>query len=296
MFKVLLFLCVLLFVAYSAAPRTLVLVDDDLAKNIYSRFLRSLQNRGHKLEIKKASDTSVSLFTFGVRNYENISKTNNIINAKKKQQINKQKKWTQDESGELKLTNLLEFVDNGGNALVTLEEQNSEVIRKFGERCGIVIHPDKGEEIYRNQKINKNKNNRINVYEMFEQSHVRDHGSYDNEKDPINHRVIVTDGWSDYEGVFSGKTKPSAPVLFDGIGLHFKDNAHLNTKLLSGISLLFISVLSDCIVLHFFKNKSIPFSTFAIKYIKKALQQHILTNRLKAPLTKLLFKVAIHWL
>ncbi|VDL75712.1 unnamed protein product [Nippostrongylus brasiliensis] len=91
-------LLLLSIVALVAADRTLVLVECLSAREAYSQFFRSLQDRGHQLVFRTADDPSLALIKFGERIYDNL-----IVFAP---------------SVEVNVEEITRFVDDGGNLLV----------------------------------------------------------------------------------------------------------------------------------------------------------------------------------
>ncbi|VDO29092.1 unnamed protein product [Heligmosomoides polygyrus] len=65
---------ILLFALVSLikADRTLVLVECLSARETHSLFFRALQDRGHQLLFRTADDSSLSLFKFGERSFDNL--------------------------------------------------------------------------------------------------------------------------------------------------------------------------------------------------------------------------------
>ncbi|WKX97512.1 hypothetical protein Q1695_013290 [Nippostrongylus brasiliensis] len=90
-------------VALVAADRTLVLVECLSARETYSQFFRSLQDRGHQLVFRTADDPSLALIKFGERIYDNL-----IVFAPSVEEF----------GGSVNVEEITRFVDDGGNLLV----------------------------------------------------------------------------------------------------------------------------------------------------------------------------------
>lgn len=52
--------------------RILVLIDNPSIRNTHSIFLKSLENRNHKVVVSMADDSNLSLMQFGESNYEHL--------------------------------------------------------------------------------------------------------------------------------------------------------------------------------------------------------------------------------
>ncbi|KAI8076366.1 Dolichyl-diphosphooligosaccharide--protein glycosyltransferase subunit WBP1 [Halteromyces radiatus] len=112
----------------STGSRVLVLLDDLENQSSYSRFWKSLQDRKYQLDFKKASDPTVTLHVFGESSY------NHIIHFAPR---------TNELAQHTGLNNvaLINFVKQGGNLLVAVDEQASSTVRDLANEFDIEFDP-----------------------------------------------------------------------------------------------------------------------------------------------------------
>jgi oligosaccharyltransferase complex subunit beta len=107
----------------SEQKRTLVLLDDPLLKNTSSKYFDSLANSGHKLKFKKLAESStIFVKTNGEFEFDNVIMFFAGVVAPTDKSI----------------TNLLEFIDAGGNVLIATSG-NSKWVKDFAFENGIKI-------------------------------------------------------------------------------------------------------------------------------------------------------------
>jgi len=173
-------------------PKTLVFVKDEYSKYEYSLFFKSLKKRGHKLVVKSSNIKGIKLREYGEMNFDNLI----VLDTQ------------QSKLSDLSYKNLLEFIDNGGNVMIGLNQKSSDIIKKFVDRCGIEIHSSN--------------------------SMVLDHFNYDIKKGDIFNDVIITDNICEYTGVIPKDNDIKYPILYKGVGLSLKKHNHLGFSILSG--------------------------------------------------------------
>eukprot|EP01083_Nonionella_stella_P199215 730675_1 len=188
-------------VSRAVAPSTLVVVKDDFSKYTYSRLFKSLKRRGHAISIKSSVDKSIKLTEYGESLYSNL-----IILSPSSKQI-----------GDLSYKDILNFIDAGNNVLIGLDHTySSEFIKKIADRCGIDL-------------LSKN----TKVYDHLSYDTLRKHSSLN----ALAHDTILLSNWPKYRALIpSDAQEPSAPILYNGIGMKLKKNSHLSLSLLSGNS------------------------------------------------------------
>ncbi|CAJ0585822.1 unnamed protein product, partial [Mesorhabditis spiculigera] len=109
------------FLAVALADRVLLLVDDPKIKDTHSIFIKQIQDRGHKVTLKSADDSTLSLFKFGELAYEQL-----VIFAPSVEQF----------GGSLSAAEIGKFVDAGGNVLVAGDSNLGEAVRDVAVENG----------------------------------------------------------------------------------------------------------------------------------------------------------------
>lgn len=103
------------------ADKVLLLIDDPKIKETHSIFIQSLQDRGHKLSVRMADDTTLQLFRHGELAYEHL-----VILAPSVEQF----------GGSVSVPVITKFIDAGGNVLVTGSSNIGEGIRDLAAENG----------------------------------------------------------------------------------------------------------------------------------------------------------------
>jgi len=162
----------------SAGSRVLVLVDHLSIKESHSIYFQSLKDRGFELTFKLADDASLSLFAFGRPKYEHL-----ILFSPSVEEF----------GGSIHVQSITEFIDNGGNVLVAVDENVGEAIRELAVECGIEIDE--------------------------EGAQVIDHLNYDLSDDG-SHTLIVAkaDNLIDAKTIVGNRNQLN-PILYRGIGM-----------------------------------------------------------------------------
>jgi oligosaccharyltransferase complex subunit beta len=123
MFK-LLAAAMLLAALASTAPtknRVLVLLESPALKQTHSIFLKSLEDRGFQVTLKRADDANLALIKFGEFVYDHL-----IIFAP----------GVQDFGGSLNTAEISNFVDRGGNVLIAGASKLGDAIRELATEHG----------------------------------------------------------------------------------------------------------------------------------------------------------------
>jgi len=92
----------------------------------HSIFFSDLASQGHTLTYLQAADSKLVISKFGVYNYDNI-----VLLAPEAEEF---AKITYDD--------LFSFVEQGGNLLLAANENTSDGMRSFAERCGVEFDPE----------------------------------------------------------------------------------------------------------------------------------------------------------
>jgi len=121
MFYFLLILSILL----TNAQKTLVIIHDITDKTTFSNFLRQLKNRGHKLEFKSASESSIKLESFGQFHYDNLL----VLSP------------TSKKLGDLSSKHLMSFLDSGRNVFLAINENPSKMFKNTILSSGLEVMP-----------------------------------------------------------------------------------------------------------------------------------------------------------
>jgi len=174
------FLSIFVFVLASAATPTdksvLVLIENAAIRDTHSIFFKSLTDRSYQLTFKYADDSSLDLKYLGEYTHQHI-----IIFAPSVQEF----------GGKLNVKKLLQFIDDGGNILVSANPEIGDALRKFSAECGVEI-----------DEAN---------------SSVIDHHNFES-MDEGNHNLIIVDPKYVVDiPVITGKVVQ--PLLYRGIGM-----------------------------------------------------------------------------
>jgi len=194
--RTLLCLSVLLLCAYThgaaSGPKTLVLLDDLKLKSSHSAFFASLSDRGHELTFSHVYDEA-RLSEYGVSKYANL-----ILFCP-----------TAEDFGEhIQTSDIINFIDNGGNVLIAAHENVTEPVREIANECGVDFDE--------------------------EETQVIDHLSYDVSDTNGYHTLLaLPEGYVLQSKVMLGDG-PGAPILFRGIGHAVTEGSRLLSKVLTG--------------------------------------------------------------
>jgi len=125
-------LAVLLFclgssLALAPEKSTLVLLENVAVKETHSIYFNMLQSHGFTLTYKVADDPSLNLKKYGELMYENI-----IVFAPTVEEF----------GGSLNAESMMDFVDNGGNLLVTAGSVTGDVLREIASESGFEVDED----------------------------------------------------------------------------------------------------------------------------------------------------------
>lgn len=157
--------------------KTLVLLDSLNTRDTHSVFFKSLVDRGHTLTFKLADDASLSLIKFGEFVFDHL-----IIFAPSVEEF----------GGALSVTEIVKFIDEGGNVLVAASSSVGDAVRELASECGFEFDD--------------------------EATAVIDHVHFDKTIDDGHHTAIVADSKHMLNApLIVGKAK--APVLFRGTGM-----------------------------------------------------------------------------
>uniref|UniRef100_F1L1C8 Dolichyl-diphosphooligosaccharide--protein glycosyltransferase 48 kDa subunit n=1 Tax=Ascaris suum TaxID=6253 RepID=F1L1C8_ASCSU len=113
---------------FATAGRILVLVDNLNIRETHSIFLKSLTERGHKLNIKAADDPSLALTKYGERLYDHL-----ILFAP----------GVDEFGGSVSVKEITAFIDDGGNVLIAAGTQIGDALRDLAAENGFEFDEDK---------------------------------------------------------------------------------------------------------------------------------------------------------
>merc|ERR1711935_581435 len=160
-------------------PRVLVLLDNLAIKESHSTFFKILSDMGFSLTYKTADDSSIVLKKYGAFLYDHL-----VLFAPSVEEF----------GGSLNVEGVTEFVDAGGNVLITGNSLTGDVLREVASECG---------------------------FEADEEGNsVIDHLNFDVDLDSGKHTLIATDSANliDSEPIIGDK-KSIGPILYEGTGL-----------------------------------------------------------------------------
>ncbi|KAG8037676.1 hypothetical protein G9C98_005887 [Cotesia typhae] len=189
------FLCI--FTIANAGGRTLVLLDNLGIKETHSIFFKWLQDRDYTLTYKLADDPNLLLSKYGNYSYEHL-----IIFSPSVEEF----------GGALTIETITEFIDNGGNVLVTGSSHSGEALRELASECGFELDQ--------------------------EGASVIDHLNYDVTDDGY-HTKIVADPENLINAPVIVGNRQVAPLLYEGTGLIADRENPLVLRLLTASSLAY---------------------------------------------------------
>lgn len=174
-----LFLTLFLVLAFRVthATRTAVVLESPELQKTHSQFFKQLEDRGHELSFFAAEEKQpLELNHYGERMYENL-----VLFTPQKA------------LGTLRKSNLLQFVEQGGNVLLAAGKKLTKVQREFALECGVEFEK-KG-----------------NV--------VVDHVNPIDDDDDIFNSVIAAKDFVASERVVGSLASKPKPVAFSGVGM-----------------------------------------------------------------------------
>eukprot|EP01126_Amoeba_proteus_P034330 TRINITY_DN3416_c0_g2_i6.p1 TRINITY_DN3416_c0_g2~~TRINITY_DN3416_c0_g2_i6.p1 ORF type:complete len:411 (-),score=76.60 TRINITY_DN3416_c0_g2_i6:62-1294(-) len=122
------FLYVLLLSALGHSQRSiLVLLDNENQRDQYKSFFSELEDRGYTVTFGLASDSTLSLSSFGEFKYDHLVVLSSVV---------------EDLEG-VTAESILEFVDTGHNVFIAVDENVGDPIRQLAKGFGVHFH---GEE------------------------------------------------------------------------------------------------------------------------------------------------------
>jgi oligosaccharyltransferase complex subunit beta len=124
MFKLFAAALLLIAVAAAAGPtknRVLVLLESPALKQSHSVYLKSLEDRGFQVTLKRADDSNLALIKFGEFVYDHL-----VIFAP----------GVQDFGGSINVAEISNFIDRGGNVLVAGSSKLGDAIRELATENG----------------------------------------------------------------------------------------------------------------------------------------------------------------
>lgn len=174
--------------------RVLALLENLAIKETHSIYFRSLVDSGFTVTYKVADDSSLQLKKYGEYLFDHI-----IVFAPTVEEF----------GGTLNAEGMTEFIDAGGNLLVTGSSNTGEVLREIASECGFEVDE--------------------------EGSYVIDHLNFDAARDAGHHTMVVADAANLVKSdKITGGVK--APLLFQGAGLLADTTNPLVVDVLTGSS------------------------------------------------------------
>ncbi|KAL9245993.1 hypothetical protein vseg_019582 [Gypsophila vaccaria] len=171
----------------------LVVLDDISLKSSHSLFFSSLSSRGYSLDFKLSDDRTIALHRYGSYLYDGL-----VLFSPAAERV---------AEGSLKLSDVLDFVDNGGDLILAANDNASEFVRSVASECGVDFDEDSS-------------------------AVVVDHTSYAVSEIEGDHTLIASDNLIKSD-VILGREKIEAPVLFRGIAHSVNPANSLVVKVLS---------------------------------------------------------------
>ncbi|CAI5746142.1 unnamed protein product [Peronospora destructor] len=181
---ILLTLYVVLTLTVADATRTAVVLESPELQKTHSKFFKLLEARGHELsffDTGKGEEQSPKLEIYGERAYENL-----VLFTPQKA------------LGSLRKSDLLHFVEEGGNVLLSASKKISRIQRDFALDCGVEFEK-KG-----------------NV--------VLDHVNPISDDGDIYNSVIAAKNFVASERVVGSLASKPKPVAYSGVGMSLEPN------------------------------------------------------------------------
>mmetsp|Transcript_24995 Transcript_24995/g.80541 ORF Transcript_24995/g.80541 Transcript_24995/m.80541 type:complete len:463 (+) Transcript_24995:26-1414(+) len=169
--------------------RTLVVVKDDGVRQSHSMFLKDLEARGHSTTVVRADDSGVVLQKYGEYLFDHL-----VLLAPDAEDI-----------GGLDVQHIVNFVDDGGNLMMALDETASDFMRDLASECGVEV--DEPGTV------------------------VMDHVDHNSGSD--DHTLVFTSNVAKVPLIVGSLKSSSAPVLFKGVGLAVGEENILAVRVLS---------------------------------------------------------------
>ncbi|KAL4105537.1 hypothetical protein PRIC1_003599 [Phytophthora ramorum] len=170
-------LCVAVALAAAQAARTAVVLESASLQHTHSTFFQQLEARGHELSFFSGDEQPpLALERFGERAFENL-----VLFTPQKA------------LGSLRKSDLLQFVEQGGNVLLSASKKLTKVQREFALECGVEFE----------QKGNV----------------VLDHVSPISDDDDIYNAVVAAQDFVRSERVVGALATSPKPVAFSGVGM-----------------------------------------------------------------------------
>uniref|UniRef100_A0AAV1VDI2 Dolichyl-diphosphooligosaccharide--protein glycosyltransferase 48 kDa subunit n=1 Tax=Peronospora matthiolae TaxID=2874970 RepID=A0AAV1VDI2_9STRA len=177
--------CVTLTVVATQAARTAVVLESPELQKTHSKFFKLLEDRGHQLDFftgeEQEKEQPLELERYGERTYDNL-----VLFTPQKA------------LGTLRKSDLLHFVEEGGNVLLSSSKKLTKVQRDFALECGIEFEK------------------RGNV--------VLDHVNPIPDDGDIYNSVIAAEDFVASERVVGSLASKPKPVAFSGIGMSLEPN------------------------------------------------------------------------
>jgi len=187
-------LCMVMWMGGSLAEKRILALLENLAvKETHSIFFSNLNRHGFSITYKVADDSTLQIKKFGEFVYDHI-----VVFAPTVEEF----------GGSLNADMITEFVDNGGNILITGNSNTGEVLREIASECGFEVDE--------------------------EGTHVIDHLNFDS-KDAGHHTLVVADP-KDFikSDLITGGVK--SPLLYRGTGILADPGNPLVLEVLTGSS------------------------------------------------------------
>jgi len=180
-----------------AEKRVLALLENLAVKETHSIYFSILSKHGFDITYKVADDSSLQLKKFGEFIYDDI-----VVFAPTVEEF----------GGALNVDAITEFIDHGGNLLVTGNSNTGDVLREIASECGFEVDE--------------------------EGTYVIDHLNFDEAKDSGHHTLVVSDPANLIKSdlITGGSAHANGPLLYQGVGLLADPDNPLVLEILTGSS------------------------------------------------------------
>jgi len=125
-------LSMLALLVQAKAPKTLVLVDTLATRETHSIFLKDLAERGHEVTVKSADEPSLQLSRYGEYLFDNL-----VLFCP----------GVEEFGGSLSVEVIIDFIDGGGNMILTGSSEATDLIRELATEVGVDMDEEKAKVI-----------------------------------------------------------------------------------------------------------------------------------------------------
>ncbi|GBF95806.1 hypothetical protein Rsub_08242 [Raphidocelis subcapitata] len=175
------------------AGRVLALIEADGLRRSHSQFFKGLEAAGLEVDIKTVGEGGLALRSYDDAFYDHL-----VLFAPQATEL----------GGSITKSEVLDFIDRGGNVLLALARGASDLMRDLAAEVGVEVDA-KGTAVF-------------------------DHFSRQAAGGAEDATLVASAAWFDSDALFGGAARPEGPVLFRGVAQGVPAASELITVALSG--------------------------------------------------------------